>query len=590
MKKQFIIYISLTILFTLFNACDDSLDRLPLDRPFPEGYFKTEQELEMYTNQFYTYLPSAGEIYTESVDNIVRMELTDEVRGSRTIPGSGGGWNWSQLRTINECMVGLPNCTDDNIRNKYEAITRFFRAYFYFEKVKRFGDVPWYDKPLGSASSELFRPRDSRELIMTKILEDLDFAIEFLPVEKKLYKISRWTALALKSRVCLFEGTFRKYHQITLPGQDYNFYLEQAYQAADEFMTNSGYKLFTSNPSVAYRDLFASLNANPDEVILARDYNGNLGFFHDLNNYTLSTTMGRPGLSKKIINSYLTNTGTRYTDIAGYETKLFKDECKNRDPRLSQTIRTPGYTRIGSTAKLAPNLASSITGYQLIKGVMESTYDLYQKSSCDIILFRTAEVLLNYAEAKAELGILTQADINRSVKLIRDRVGMPNLNMDNVNANPDPYLYASESGYPNVEQGTYKGVILEIRRERTIELIMEGFRYYDLMRWKEGQAMTQPLHGIYIPGPGDIDLDGDNRVDVCFYTDNKPPSFAPVFIKIGEEMTLSNGNNGYLDPHKNINRTFQENKDYYYPIPVNDRLLTEGVLTQNPNWNDGLNF
>lgn len=590
MKNSYLLPVSIGLLMFFLSSCEDSLNRYPLDRLFPETYFKTEQELEMYTNQFYTYFPTASEIYGEAVDNILKTELSEEVRGARIIPGSGGGWSWSQLRTINECMVGLPNCPDESIRNKYEAITRFFRANFYFEKVQRFGDVPWYDQPLGSSSPELFRPRDSREYIMTKILEDLDFAIEFLPEQKQLYKLSKWTALALKSRVCLFEGTFRKYHNISLPGNDYVFYLEQAYQAADEFMKNSGYKLYTSQASAAYRDLFASLNARADEVILARDYNGNMGFFHDLNNYTLSTTVGRPGLTKKIVNSYLMNDGSRFTDIAGYETMAFRDETKNRDPRLSQTIRTPGYTRIGATAKLAPNLSSSITGYQLIKGVMESTYDLYQKSSSDIILFRTAEVYLNYAEAKAELGNLTQEDINRSVKLLRDRVGMPNLIMSGANANPDPYLSSVEFGYPNVDQGPNKGVILEIRRERNVELIMEGFRYYDLMRWKEGKAMTQPLQGIYVPGPGDMDLDGDNRIDVCFYTDNKPPSFAPVFIKIGVDMTLSDGDKGYLDPHSTISRVFQENKDYLYPIPVNDRLLTEGALTQNPNWNDGLNF
>jgi len=574
----------------LTTACENALDKFPLDRLYPESYFSTETELELYTNQFYTYFPDASSMYSEESDVLVKQTLSDALRGVREIPSTGGGWTWTQLRTINECMVGLKNCHDEEIRNKYEAITRFFRAYFYFEKVKRFGDVPWYDHPLGSADPDIYKPRDSRELVMTKIIEDLDFAIEYLPTGKTVYKISKWTALALKSRVCLFEGTFRKYQGITFPEHDYAYYLQESVDAANEFITNSGYKLFTSTPANAYRDLFSSLNARTDEVILARDYNSTLGLFHDANNSLLALTGGKLSLTKKIVNSYLTNTGARFTDIAGYETKLFKDECVNRDPRLAQTIRTPGYTRIGATVKLAPNLDVTMTGYQPTKWVMDATYDQVSKSCNDIILFRAAEVYLNYAEAKAELGTLTQADIDRSIKLIRDRVGMPNMNMALANSNPDAYMESVENGYPNVDKGSNKGVILEIRRERTIELIMEGFRYYDLMRWKEGKAVEQPMYGIFIPGPGDYDLDGNGTIDVCFYKGTRPPSFAPSFIEIGVNMFLTNGDSGYLDPLRGTVRNWQENKDYLYPIPINDRLLTNGALTQNPNWNDGLNF
>lgn len=205
-------------------------------------------------------------------------------------------------------------------------------------------------------------------------------------------------------------------------------------------------------------------------------------------------------MNKKIVNSYLMADGSRFTDKAGYETMTFDQECQNRDPRLAQTIRTPGYTRIGSTKKEAPNLAYTMTGYHLIKYSMTANYDEYNKSCNDIPLFRTAEVYLNFAEAKAELGTLKQADINKSIKLLRDRVGMTNLDMELANSKPDPYLMSAATGYPNVK-GANQGVILEIRRERTIELAMEGFRYYDIMRWKEGKLFENDLLGIYVPGP-----------------------------------------------------------------------------------------
>ena len=299
--------------------------------------------------------------------------------------------------------------------------------------------------------------------------------------------------------------------------------------------------------------------------------------------------MGRPGMNKKIVNSYLMADGSRFTDKAGYETMTFDQECQNRDPRLAQTIRTPGYTRIGSTKKEAPNLAYTMTGYHLIKYSMTANYDEYNKSCNDIPLIRTSEVYLNFAEAKAELGTLKQADINKSIKLLRDRVGMTNLDMELANSKPDPYLMSAATGYPNVK-GANQGVILEIRRERTIELAMEGFRYYDIMRWKEGKLFENDLLGIYVPGPGTYDLDKDGTDDVCFYVGTKPAGNVPLYLEIGEQIRLSNGESGYIICHSLITKKWNEDRDYLYPVPISERTLSNGVITQNPGWNDGLNF
>ena len=470
-------------------------------------------------------------------------------------------------------------------------MARFFRAYFYFEKVKRFGDVPWYAKPLGSADPELKRPRDSREFVMQRMIQDIDFAIRYLPTERDLYRVTKWTALAFKSRFCLFEGTFRKYHGIDGYENDWKWYLEQAAAAAEEFITNSGYSLYTATgPATSYRDLFASENAQSVEVILARDYNKALNVFHNSNFYTLAQSFGKPGMTRKIVDSYLMADGSRFTNKAGWKTMEFKQQCSNRDPRLAQTIRTPGYTRIGSTTKLAPDLATSITGYHVVKFVTGTAQDAYNESFNDLPIFRSAEVYLNFAEAKAELGTLTQEDINLSVKRLRDRVGMSNLILDDANKNPDPYLSDAKTGYPNVT-GANKGVILEIRRERTIELAMEGFRYYDIMRWKEGKTFEQPLLGLYIPAKGEYDIDGDGTPDVYFATKGETPSTtAKLTLVIDQDILFSDGDHGYISPHKNNPGIWDETRDYFYPIPTDDRSLTGGALTQNPGWNDGLNF
>lgn len=165
---------------------------------------------------------------------------------------------------------------------------------------------------------------------------------------------------------------------------------------------------------------------------------------------------------------------------------------------------------------------------------------------------------------------------------------MPNLLMATANANPDPYL---KEWYPHVESADNQGIILEIRRERAIELVMEGFRYYDIMRWKEGKIFEKPFLGIYFPGPGEYDLDGDGTNDVYLYlsTDKGNSSCADQF-EIGGELSLDHETSGNLIIHQSIKRVWNEDKDYLYPIPTKDRVLTNGALTQNPGWNDGLIF
>ena len=600
MKKNIILY-SFIALLSGTAGCSDMLDEYPLDAISPETYYNNADELRSATNQFYGMFPGAASGYTESADVVCIFNLPAEVQGIRTVPTSGGGWNWEYLRAVNFYLSHSVRCDDVDAREHFDGIARFFRAYFYFEKVKRFGEVPWFDRELSSTDPELFRPRDSRDFIMDKILDDLTYAINNISDKKDLYNVTHWTALALKSRICLFEGTFRKYHGI--PG--YEKFLNECATASKLFIDNAPYAIYQTGAQ-PYRDLFSSMNAIEEEVILARDYDRSQNVMHEANANTLSPTYGRPGMNKKIVNSYLMTNGDRFTDQPGYETMQYYDEMQNRDPRLTQTVVGPGYMRINSDAVSSPNFGASTTGYQITKWVTDASGDGYLGSSNDYILFRAAEVYLNYAEAKAELGTLTQEDLKISIKKIRDRVGMPNIDMDAANANPDPYLCALESGYQNVT-GPNKGVILEIRRERTIELLLEGFRYYDIIRWKEGKVFEQPYKGMYFPGltqgSGDNRYDvfdmndgiaGDKeKVDICIYT-GKKPSVKNIrkFYKLGEEFVLTDGDKGNIICHdiEKEPRQWREDRDYLYPIPTQERLLSNGTLSQNPNWNDGLDF
>lgn len=597
------ILISAVLALSCLTSCTDLLDKQPLSEMTDKSYFKNETQLQLFSNTFYDDILNKSP-YDQQSDLFVEQTLSDEMNGGnkRLVPASGGGWSWGTLRKINTLLGNINQCDDKDAVIKYTALARFFRAYFYFNKVKRFGDVPWYDKELFMNDEALYKARDSREVVMSHMLEDIDYAIENLPdkAEEKSspFRVNKWAAAALKAQFCLYEGTYRKYHQLNLQGHDADFYLQQAADAAQSIMDSGNYKLYsTGNPDTDYLNLFAEEDANPDEYILAIKFDYGMGIYHNATALTIVPTQGRPGYTRKMVNMYLMKDGSRFTDKSDWKTESFLQETQNRDPRLAQSIRTPGYKRIGTSKVLPPDLSVSVTGYQPVKFVQDPTasggqVDRNDRSTCDLPVFRYAEVLLNYAEAKAELGTLTQADLDKSVNLIRARVGMPGLNMADANANPDSYLDSPETGFTNVA-GPNKGVILEIRRERAVELAQEGFRYDDLVRWKAGPCLDQDITGMYFPGPGEYDLSGDGKPDVILYTKGtaKPQAGSGVLVyQLGQDINLSNGNSGYVDYKRTLQRTpYDENRDYLYPIPINDRSLNHN-LTQNPGWQDGLSF
>lgn len=584
-------------------ACD--LTHTPLAALSPETFFSNESELQAFSNTFYTTLTVGG--FDEISDMLTKNVLSDEIMGTRTIPNSGGGWSFTALRNFNTLIEYSVNCPDEKIRTQYVALARFFRANFYFEKVKRFGDVPWYDKQLGSEDPDLYKPRDSREFVMDKVIEDLDFAIANLPDTKDLYRVTKWTALALKSRACLFEGTFRKYHAgkstlATLPAdaKPYTYYLELSAAASEEIMNTSGYGIYRgSSKSTAYRDLFLGdpnndNNAFGEEVILARDYNKSLTILHNATFFTIGN-YGNQSMTRKMACTYLMADGSRYTSQPGWETKPFIEETKNRDPRMAQSIRTPGYKRIDGTEVLAPNFTQVITGYQPTKYMLglNADADRFEQSNQDLHIYRYAEILLNYAEAKAELGILEQSDIDRSIKLLRDRVGMPNMNKSEIEGlGSDPFLLAPETGYPNVAGQPQEALILEIRRERSVELFDEDMRHTDLIRWRNCQAYNHKFLGFYMAdAEGQHDLDGNGTIDVWFYSDKAPDAnqipTGCVVRKIGEQTYFTEGKSGYIIANPVVDGNWNDEKDYYYPIPIDERSLNPN-LTQNLNWADGL--
>jgi len=603
-------------------SCEDMLNSTPQSQLTSDSYFRTESDFQLFTNPLYNNLLDDA-VWQWQSDQRIGSTVSSIVRGgdARQVNASDSGWRnwtWTQLRRINTCLYYLGKapdsegnyydvkCEDESVIAEYEGLCKFFRAFFYFEKICRYGDVPWIERELGSADEDLYFPRDDREYVFHKIMEDIDIAIAQLGSGVSTYRVNKWTALALKSRMCLYEGTYRKYHTTNLskpsPASWTNSYetadqlLQGAAEAAKQVIDGGKYKLYsTGKPEVDYLNLFAQENADAGEFILALKFNYDLAIFNNSSAFCTMPTQGRPGFSKKFIDSYLMADGTRFTDKAGWETMQFKEEVAGRDPRLAQTIRTPGYMRIDGTEVLAPDFTASVTGYQNIKYCMSvnangGDSNRADRATNDLPQFRYAEVLLNYAEALGELGTLTQSDLDISVNLLRARAGMPKLDMAVANANPDPYLTSAEYGYTNITAGiagANAGVILEIRREREIELAAEGqTRINDIMRWKEGKSMNQNIYGMYFPGPGDYDLSGDGKADICLYEGSiKPATSAATALSLDSDIRLTGGTSGYVDYISLIGQThyFDESRDYLYPIPIDDLTLNTS-LTQNPGW------
>lgn len=566
-------------LVCLLFGCQDHLTLLPEDTLSPKNYFSNREELRLWTNQFYSQLDAADDLAAQNADDHVDNALGALIMGQRDA-ASENGWSWSLLRSINFYLQNSANCADLEARKHYDGVAYFMRAYFYFNKVRRYGDVPWYNQVLASSDDVLlFKEREGRHLVMDSVMVDLDRAIAMLPTTKAVATVTKWTALALKTRVALFEGTYRKYHGL----REGDKYLQQAAQAGEEFIANSGYSLYKSTTGLSYREFFVSDNAIAQEVVLGRIYSSTINLMHGIQFNIINS---KQGMTKRFMNHYLMADGTRFTDKQGWQAVTYSDEFAGRDPRMEQTVLAPGYKQTGST-QVTKNQLSSSTGYQPIKFVSSSAYSGASKGVSDFPLFRAAEVYLNFAEAKAELGTLTQADLDLSINKIRARVGMPALDLNWANQNPDALL---ASYYPKVANSTMKGVLLEVRRERTVELVMEGFRQWDILRWKEGQQMTVPYYGCYFPGPGRYDMDNDGVDDLVLWKNVKETIASGVSKEIGVDIILSEGDKGYIKAYPDMAITWREDRDYLWPIPTSERVLSGGRLTQNPGWEDSSGF
>ncbi|MCQ0112743.1 RagB/SusD family nutrient uptake outer membrane protein [Zhouia amylolytica] len=575
--KKYKILSYLIVCFLLTGCSEDFLNRLPEDEISPEQYWKTDNDLKLFLNQFYTTFPvhngwNGGVFeFDNNSDNLVPVNVNNRLVGNNNVaPSSDGSWNFGNIRSVNYYLENSHTAKGpEDIINHYNGEAYFFRAYFYFRLLKRYGGVPYIDKTLNTDSPELLTPRMPRNELATKIVEDLDRALNLLMPRSSAenFRVHRGVALAFKSEVCLYEGTWEKYHEGSPFGAETNEsikFLTLAADAAETMINEGNYQLYNDGSDDTYRLLFNKYDYNDvSEVIFWKKYSIEDGVIHRVSHYLPHTGAGT-GLSKSLVESYLSSDGLPISVSPLYSEaneNSLETVVSNRDPRLQQTICTPGdlITERAALDNIYFDFPAfrengetvSTTGYQIYKGGATDE-DERVESTTGSIIYRYAEVLLNFAEAKAELGTITQADLDKSVNVLRDRVGMPALTTLPVS---DPNKL-----FPGVSD-----IINEIRRERRVELALEGKRFDDLMRWRAHDLIIgKRLVGFKIQGS---DLEEE---------------FADL---IGNSILVND--QGYIDPYMNVIPSgygFNKDRDYLSPIPTEQIVLSEGTLEQNPGW------
>ena len=518
MKKY--IFSCICILCLSLSGCD-YLDTEPGDAISSDRFWETSNAaaLEQYCNLYYPKLIKGhGDPLSWNIGNMIMQEYQSDnllaagassiTFGQNTVMTSSADWDWSTVRGCNAFLENYEKSPASDIdKKKFAGEILFFKAFDYFNKVCLFGEVPWYDSTLNKDNPELYKGRDSRDLVMTNILATINKAIEFLPRKTKVYRVSRDAALLLKARICLYEGTWRRYRNVE---GDVKF-LEEAYKASGELM-GYGYELYkASGTDDSYFDLFIQDNYNDNsEVILSREYDPALNMGHNEPN---SIPNSEQGMSRDCFEEYLcANTGKPISLCGCHNPNMgYNAEMKNRDGRLLQTVCLPEsgskyarflYRTTGGLLKGgAPNIfsilpnsdtrtfyAASCTGYSVCKFYKASEHYVgNHKGGIDAPVMRYAEVLLTYAEARIQTKGW-DAEVQKALNDLRDRCGMPDV----------PTSLSKEEG-------------LElIANERRIELAAEGFRSDDMYRYSD-EYWNKHINNVEIAAP-----DGDNIITMSW--------------------------------------------------------------------------
>lgn len=562
MKKLLISIIPALALMS--SSCQDYLTKLPEDKLTDDpAFWASESNVENYSYGFYTTYFTGygmkdtwGKYFTGETLND-DFAPTTPTTFTKTEPATSSAWSFKNVRKANQFIENVSkSAMPENAKRHWVGIGRFFRAMEYCNLMQDYGDVPWFDKVLSETDAELYRPRDARKFVVSKVLEDFEYAANNVRDTDDKLKINKNVVLSFMTRRMLYEASVLKYHNLD---QDLASDLFRKVKEAALIVMNSGKYAIVDN----YRDLFSSLSlAGNKEVILYREYATGL-VTHNL--VTYNNTESQTGASKDLLDSYLKSDGTIVTPDAD---KDYNTYMTNRDGRLLQTF-SPELRVRGEFSNF------STTGYACHKFLNEDLKDKQEGKSnlnpTDAPVMRYAEVLLNYAEACAELGSVTQSDLDASINLIRARktTKLPALQVMGTSPAVNGVTYDDPKRDPSVSP-----ILWEIRRERRVELAMEGFRNSDLKRWAKYKYLNTQSSDI-------------NRGAWIRKADH--PKMTEVFIE-------NDAAEGYIipAPKKETQRYFNETdimstRVYLEPLPLDQITLYDAngfVLKQNPGWKD----
>ncbi|WP_183559836.1 RagB/SusD family nutrient uptake outer membrane protein [Mucilaginibacter sp. SP1R1] len=574
MKNKYIIYIACAAM-TIVASCkkESFLNRTPLSSIVPENFFKNETDLQLYCNQYYSSLTIQNFLrLDDNSDDKANATINPMLAGTYTVPSqathnysggttldfspinvnqSGTDWDFSLIRACNFFLINYQKAAiPDATKNIYVGETLFFRANDFWKKVKAFGDVPYVNHYIvDSSKSVLYGPRMPHKQVMDSVLKDINFAVANLPVTPVDGRLGKYAALALKARICLWEGTYRKYAGVG----DETIYLQAASDAAEQIMSSGQFKIYnTGNPQSDYYNLFIQdeLKGNSEAILPARYLSSIL-----MNGIDRSLGEAADGYTKDFANSILCSDGLPVSLSPLYKgDDTPDDEATNRDPRYKQQIATRGFDFLDGDLISLPRIATTVTstGYQPIKGRSSSLAAWNANASTyDFFIFRYAEVLLIEAEAKAELGQATQTIIDNTINPLRDRVGMPHMIITTLVKDP-------KSNFPSLPV-----LIDEIRRERRVELGSEGFRFDDIKRWRAGTLINNP-----------------NTILGMKLTPALRAQYAAAKIDVSSVVVDANN---YIRQYPSITTRTWNDKMYLLPIPTQELSLNPN-LKQNPGW------
>ncbi len=574
MKKIVITTIALSTL--IFSGCDNLLDKQPIDQFTDGNFWSSETNVEAFANRFYdTFSGYSGAFYFPTLnDNQGVVGLSDW--NYKTVPASISLWNsnYQALRRANLMIERVPNVSSmsEESKNNWIGVARLYRALKHYELVRAFGDIIYVDKLLDVTDEDknlyLYGERQDRDAVMDKVLEDLNFAVANININSSSRTaFNAAVAQAIKSEICLYEGTFCKYRS-TADGQKAadntraQKFLTESKTASKAIMDNSMYSL-----NASYQGNYNSVDlAKNTEMILYKKYLYGV-YGHSTIDYTCSSTM-QNGMSKAAFDSYLFTDGKPLSTTTLDKTDhpvlenghlSIKNLLAVRDPRLSAAVdpvlmyKGNGYARFDPVGAGGMETTSS-TGYGVYKfdndDIEVARRNQTGSNETDAPIFWLANIYLNYAEACAELGSCTDADLNASINKLRDRVGMPHLTTSPV---ADP---ANNMGVSNL--------IWEIRRERRVELMYDNDdRYWCLIRWHQ--------------------LD---KLDTSKYPEQTKGAYIAAEPKVGTDDCATVDANGYISFSSGKSRLY-ESRQYLYPIPSGqiDLYTAAGkTLTQNPGW------